>query len=97
MDSSAVAGDEDSRSIPAAASAENDDDDDESGSASADGLVEKIRTGYAAIAQSIPPHAWLLTHAPFYGVRLDKKTQKNKIDNTTRWTPSVARCRPIYR
>jgi predicted phosphodiesterase len=82
MDSSAVAGDEDSSSIPAAASAENDDDDDESGSASADGLVEKIRTGYAAIAQSIPPRAWLLTHAPFYGVRLDKKTQKNKIDNT---------------
>ena len=23
-----------------------------------------------------------MTHAPFYGVRLDKKTQKNKIDNT---------------
>jgi hypothetical protein len=83
MDSSAVAGDEDSSPASAAAAADDeDDDDDEAGSASADGLVEKIRTGYQAIAPSIPPHAWLLTHSPFYGVRLDKKTQKNKIDNT---------------
>jgi predicted phosphodiesterase len=78
MDGSAVASDELSPSLASA----DDDDDDEAGAASADGLVEKIRTAYGAIAPSIPPHAWLLTHSPFYGVRLDKKTQQNKIDNT---------------
>ena len=58
------------------------DDADDAASESVDELMAKIRTGYEAIARSIPSHAWLLTHSPFYGVRLDRQTEQNRIDNT---------------
>jgi hypothetical protein len=77
MDSSAVAGVEGTDE----SANENDDDDDEAGPAPANDLIEKIRSRYQSIAQSIPAHAWLLTHSPFYGVRRDKTTGEDKIDN----------------
>jgi hypothetical protein len=77
MDSSAVAGVEGADE----SANENDDDDDEAGPAPANDLIEKIRSRYQSIAQSIPAHAWLLTHSPFYGVRRDKTTGEDKIDN----------------
>jgi hypothetical protein len=75
MDSSAVAGVDDSEST-------DDDDDDEDGSGPAADLIEKIQRQYLSIAQSIPAPAWLLTHSPFNAVRRDKATGENKIDNT---------------
>jgi predicted phosphodiesterase len=86
MDSSAVAGEhtQDLADTCAAAAvpATDDEDDDESEGAPPEGLGEKIRSRYASIAPSIPTRAWLLTHAPFYGVRRDKKTGCDRIDNT---------------
>ena len=81
MDSSAVAGAE-AAAMAAADDDDDDDDADDAASESVDELMAKIRTGYEAIARSIPSHAWLLTHSPFYGVRLDKRTEQNRIDNT---------------
>jgi hypothetical protein len=79
MDSSAVAGVE---GAEGSARDNDDDDDDEVASAPAADLIEKIRSRYQSIAQSIPAHAWLLTHSPFYGIRRDKTTGEDKIDNT---------------
>ena len=76
MDSAAVSGSDN------ADSADDDDDDDEAGSGQSDNLIEKIRREYAAIAQSIPAPAWLLTHSPFNAIRRDKTTGENKVDNT---------------
>ncbi len=81
MDSSAVAGEADKKASTGAAAAD-DEDDDEAEPVPAEALTEKIRSRYGSIARSIPPHAWLLTHSPFYGVRRDKTTGEDKIDNS---------------
>ena len=70
LDSAAVA---DSRII--------DDDDDETQSPQATGVVENIRSQYLAVAPSIPKSAWLITHVPLGGIRVDKATNEVGIDN----------------
>jgi hypothetical protein len=90
MDSSAVAGGD---GAEGSAGDNDDDDDDDAGTARAADLIEKIRSRYQSIAQSIPAHAWLLTHAPFYGIRRDKTTEEDKIDNTIE-VEAIGSCRP---
>ena len=43
--------------------------------------VQKLRAGYDAVVSEIPGNAWLVTHAPFNGIRRDKKSG-GKVDNT---------------
>jgi hypothetical protein len=73
MDSSTVAD-------ASGADAEEEDDDDEAGQAG--GLDTALKENYEEIAATIPPTAWLLTHAPFKGVRLAKGTGETEVDNT---------------
>src|SRR4030095_4130921 len=42
---------------------------------------KKLRARYGAVASAIPDNAWLVTHAPFSGIRRDKKIGP-RVDNT---------------
>ena len=62
---------------------DNDDDNDDSAvSVNPDDTVSALRDNYAEISSRIPSPAWLLTHAPFNAVKLDKKTGSDEIVNT---------------
>jgi predicted phosphodiesterase len=65
---------------------DDDDDDDDDGdtadTANQDDTVDTLRRDYADVSHLIPSPAWLLTHAPFNAVKLDKKTEDNQIVNT---------------
>ena len=65
---------------------DDDDDDDDNGdsavSVNPDDTVSALRDNYAEISSRIPSPAWLLTHAPFNAVKLDKKTGSDEIVNT---------------
>jgi len=58
-----------------------DDDDDETDAPEATGVVKSLRTQYLAVAPSIPRSAWLITHVPLSGIRVDKVTGEDRLDN----------------
>jgi hypothetical protein len=61
---------------------DDDDNDDSAVSVNPDDTVSALRDNYAEISSRIPSPAWLLTHAPFNAVKLDKKTGSDEIVNT---------------
>src|SRR5262249_10954973 len=69
----------DSAAVADATDAE--EDDVEANDAHA-GLINTLSEKYDEIASAIPPNSWLLTHAPFNAVRVDKRTKENVADNT---------------
>jgi hypothetical protein len=71
----------------AAVAAKEGDDEDDEGDAGPEVLAsgelrDALRRNYEAVAAHIPRSAWLVTHAPFNGVRVDKDTGDNRSDNT---------------
>jgi hypothetical protein len=74
MDSAAVA------DASKADDEDDDDDDDEAGQTG--GLTGALADNYRAIVSAIPPDTWVLTHAPFKGVRVDRATGETDTDNT---------------
>lgn len=71
MDSAAIAKDND----------DNDEDDLTAELATAE-TGARLRRQFMKIAGIVRPPAWLLTHAPFNAVRLNKNTQEDEVANT---------------
>lgn len=69
--------------VDSAAVAAANEDDDEGGADPMGGDLEiALRKSYDRITDKIPASAWLLTHAPFNGIRADKRSGEARIDNT---------------
>jgi predicted phosphodiesterase len=61
---------------------DEDDDDDVADAGNAHDTIAKLRRDYAEISDRVPSPAWLLTHAPFNAVKLDKATGDDQTVNT---------------
>jgi len=68
----------------AAIAKEKDDDDDEDATPEVAGTETSatLRRQFAQIGGSVQSPTWLLTHAPFNAVRLNKNNQEDQVDNT---------------
>jgi hypothetical protein len=68
----------------AAIAKDKDDDDDEDVTAEVAGTDNSatLRRQFAQISDGVQSPTWLLTHAPFNAVRLNKNTQEDQVDNT---------------
>src|SRR5262245_12065394 len=49
--------------------------------AKSNALEAALKRNFEKVAGSIPPNTWLLTHAPFKGVRVGKKSGDTEVDN----------------
>jgi hypothetical protein len=71
MDSAAIAKDKD-----------DDDDEDAPPELASTDTSATLRRQFAQISGSVQSPSWLLTHAPFNAVRLNKNTQEDQVDTT---------------
>lgn len=72
MDSAAIAKDKD----------DDDDDEDATPDVAGTDTSATLRRQFAQIGGGVRSPTWLLTHAPFNAVRLNKNTKEDQVDNT---------------